>query len=62
MDLIEIKTMNGFSFKIEILYLSIVHRTFMKGEFDEKWQGDDIDASEGLYCGGLAQTISIVQS
>ena len=54
--------MNGFSFKIEILYLSIVHRTFMKGEFDEKWQGDDIDASEGLYCGGLAQTISIVQS
>ena len=27
----------------EILFLYIVHRTFMKREFYEKWQGGDID-------------------
>ena len=35
-------------FKIEILYLSIVHRTFVKREFYEKWQGGDINTVEAI--------------
>ena len=31
------------AFNIEILYLSIIHRTFKKREFYEKWQGGDIN-------------------